>query len=171
MRRPAGAGQMSVDQQLWLGKRAPEAGKLKPVTNDEQIFCKPRDGGLWTSTFNGEGKSAWQEWCEAEDYDRADLKPGWVLFPSPDATVYTIGNYEDLATLHKCHKGTNRPYGPSGPIQPTINFKAVARAYDGIHLTEEGQWETRMTRPLSMYGWDCESTFWFRWCFDKVVKR
>lgn len=26
-----------------------------------------------------------------------------------------------------------------------------------IHLTESGQWNTRLTRPLNLYGWDCES--------------
>lgn len=30
-----------------------------------------------------------------------------------------------------------------------------------MHLTSEGQWRTRMSSP-SLYGWDCESTLFFR---------
>ena len=50
-----------------------------------------------------------------------------------------------------------------------INFYEMSKDYDAIHLTEKGQWKTRMTRPVSLYGWDCETVYWFRMKF-KVVK-
>ncbi len=38
----------------------------------------------------------------------------------------------------------------------------MARDYDGLHLTEKGQWDTHMGRT-NLYGWDMESTLWFKW--------
>ena len=35
------------------------------------------------------------------------------------------------------------------------DFEAMAKDYDVIKLTDEGQWKTRLTNP-SLYGWDCE---------------
>lgn len=156
----------NVDPQLWLGSEAPEADRLKPVSNDQQVFCKPRHGGLWTSTYTDDDSSAWLKWCEAENFNSPDKLDRWLIYPDPDAQVYVVDCMADLETLWKCHK---LPPLVAGSF-PRINWRAVARAYDGVRLTEKGQWATRLTQPLSMYGWDCESTFWFRWFFEKVVK-
>lgn len=45
--------------------------------------------------------------------------------------------------------------------------EAIAKKYDAVHLTSEGQWRTRHSTP-NLYGWDCESTLWLRWKFEKV---
>lgn len=38
-----------------------------------------------------------------------------------------------------------------------ISFNSLKERYDAIWLTETGQWKTRLSRPLNLYGWDCES--------------
>lgn len=51
-----------------------------------------------------------------------------------------------------------------------LKFSEMAKQFDGMHLTDNGQWATRLP-PFdspNLYGWDCESTLWFRWAFDKV---
>jgi len=37
------------------------------------------------------------------------------------------------------------------------DYEECATRYDAIHLTDRGQWATRMTHPKNLYGWDCES--------------
>ncbi len=48
--------------------------------------------------------------------------------------------------------------------QPVLDFEKLARDFDGIWLTAEGQWDTRMTSP-NLYGWDVECVLFFRWVF------
>jgi len=51
-----------------------------------------------------------------------------------------------------------------------MDWEEIAKHYDGVMLTEAGQVHTRYSRPLSLYGWDCESTVWFRDVFEGVKK-
>ena len=56
-----------------------------------------------------------------------------------------------------------------------LDWEQIAREYDGVRMTNKRQWTTRMPRDikdmnLSLYGWDCESTLWFRDVFSKIEK-
>jgi len=135
------------------------ASKMEPVTNDR--FHKPQ-GGLWTSTANDETVSGWYEWGKNEGMIAPNAVT-WTLIPEPNALLVEIDSYGDLTALVA-------QYGGSGSYgQLVIDFEAMARdGYDGMHLTDRGQWATRMSKP-NLYGWDCESTVWFRWAFSSVV--
>ena len=137
-----------------------DLSKIKPIKKD---WVKPT-GGLWTSTFTPNAKwcSAWVAWCATE-------MPDWltdnccVLYPRKEARVYTINSYEDLLNLvKKFGYVVEKPF-----VFP--NWENVAKRYDAVHLTAKGQWETRYTRPLNLYGWDVESTLWFRNVFTKAI--
>lgn len=148
---------------------APEC--FEPVKTPEYPRWKPRSGGLWTSTYLGVLGSDWIRWCRSESfYCNGNGDEGfrvWLLEPDRDARIYEIDSYADLERLVEGY-----PQHPEDELadlhlgvftQPA--WGEVAADYDAIHLTEEGQWATRMTHPLSLYGWDCESTLWLRWAF------
>ncbi|HEX6620421.1 MAG TPA: hypothetical protein VF024_12215 [Solirubrobacteraceae bacterium] len=133
-------------------------------------WMKPRQGGLWTSTYEPGGGhlSAWAQWCLSEEFGINRADPVWtdcyVLRPML-ARVVRIDSYDDLAWLvERCPGGALLP----GRGREFPDWMAVARIADAVHLTEQGQWATRLSHPYNLYGWDCESTLWFRWMFDDV---
>lgn len=123
---------------------------------------KPK-GAFWTSTYI-DGSSAWLGWCEYEQPDWI-YDYNFVLTVDPDANVYVIDTLEDLERLVGMY-----PYdGPISRYLTCIDWAEMAKDYDGVQLTEEGQWATRYTTP-GLNGWDCESTAWFRWVFTHMER-
>jgi len=61
------------------------------------------------------------------------------------------------------------PYNRTLFPYASLDWEEIAKHYDAIMLTEKGEKETRYTNP-SLYGWDCESTLWFRNVFKKIKK-
>ncbi len=129
-----------------------------PIINKQWV--KPL-GGIWTSTLS-RGKSDWVRWCIESGMDHwVEDCINYVLFPRK-CNVITISSLEDLEKLiarfpTKIMTGNDH-----------ICFETVAKYYDAIHLTSKGLRECHLSYPYDLYGWDCESTIWFRWCFKKV---
>ena len=143
--------------------RNKEFGKIEPVKNTK--FIKPV-GGLWTSTYTPEEEyqSAWIEWCIREEPEWIKDVNFFLLVPKEDAQIYVIDCYEDLEQLYS-------KFGISSEVGLTVmDWEEIAKHYDGVMLTEAGQVHTRFSHPLSLYGWDCESTVWFRDVFEGVKK-
>lgn len=113
---------------------------------------KPLSGGFWTSTLlpATENYSAWANWCIQEEFCLEKLNHAIIFDLSPKAKIYTINTYKDLEELIERYPFTL-------PFYNGIDFEAVSRDYDAIHLTDEGQWATRDTYPYDLYGWDVES--------------
>ena len=156
--------------QLWCSRNKEEIietiPKIESVKNED--FLKPF-GGLWTSTYTPNEKycSDWMEWCARE-------KPEWltgncyICHPKEEATVYVIENYMDLVNLYKNGFGIKATY--SDKIFP--DYEKLSKVCDGLMVTGKGQRETKFRRvpfEYDLYGWDCESTIWFRDVFEKVV--
>ena len=140
-----------------------EFGEIEPVKNTK--FVKPL-GGLWTSTFTPEKRypSAWIEWCVHEMPQWLEGINCFLLTPRADARVYIIDSYADLVRLYE-------RFGISKELVFTVmDWEEIAKHYDAVMLTEKGEVDTRFSRPLSLYGWDCESTIWFRNVFESVKK-
>lgn len=165
--------------QAWVGREgkttAPAPEYLKPVVGDaEWPRAKPLHG-FWTSTYHGQHGSGWCQWCLSEEFEVERSDPTfrvWTLEPDPEARIYTIDKHADLKRLCQLYGrtrtwGEDSPYGPYHDTYP--DWSLVAEFYDGVHMTEKGQGETRLTRPLNLYGWDCECTLWFRWKFTAVA--
>lgn len=143
--------------------------KITPIKNAN---VKPR-GGLWTSTFDVQYKNRWVEFCE---YDFTCNVPdnrwdGYILIPHKRARIYTVNSHKDLMKL--LEKYPYQPYRnmygfPFLAEKLYPDFERIKRDYDAIRITDEGQWATRLTEP-GLYGWDFESTLWFRDCFTKVI--
>jgi hypothetical protein len=139
---------------------------IEPVKEALCGWVKPRPGGFWTSSLLDDGTSSWLQWCLTEDFGGPafDL---WELDPDPGATVYTIDSYADLQALAKRFPPVCDHLRPcrEWSMGSGLSWRRVAEAYDAVRVTEEGQWATRLSMPLNLYGWDCEATIWFRWKF------
>ena len=140
-----------------------EFREIEPVRNTK--FIKPV-GGLWTSTYTPEEEypSAWVEWCVREEPEWIKDVNFFLLVLKDNARVYVIDSFEDLKHLYS-------RFGISSEFRFTVmDWEEIAKHYDAVMLTEAGQVHTRFSHPLSLYGWDCESTVWFRDVFESVKK-
>lgn len=120
--------------------------KAKPVKNHRQPFTKPENGsGFWTSPVNS--VYGWVRFCRDAEFETGSLDQYFLVQLSHAARVMTIKTESDLDRL---------VWIESGPFAG-IDFEAVAKDFDAIHLTWTGQLATRMTYPRNLYGWDCET--------------
>jgi len=148
--------------QLWCAREKGRKPNLDIKIRNDPHFTKPI-GGLWTSTYTPDEEycSDWIRWCA---YEMPEWLTGecYVLYPRKDARIYTIDSYSDLERLF-------RKYGIRVvDTFAVLDWERIAKDYDAVHLTHKGMMETHLSRPLSLYGWDCESTVWFRNVFEKV---
>ena len=103
-------------------------------------------GGLWCSPANS--KYNWKEWCKAEGLGDIEQDMEYILDISEEGML-VIDSEDDLYKLPVTIKHRSMKY---------INFRELLRrGYKSIWLTEEGVWNTRLTYPLSLYSWDCET--------------
>ncbi|PES54361.1 hypothetical protein [Bacillus thuringiensis] len=163
-----------MKKQLFVGELAPCEEFITDIKN-EPLMNKPR-GGLWTSTFINEEKgSDWVMWCDYADFSTQTNTKSWLLTPSKSAKIAIVDSVKDLKELTEKYKArSDFPLlGIEGLMQRfdyLIDYEKLSQDYDGFRLTEKGQAETRFSHPYNLNGFDCESTVWFRWCFDKVEK-
>lgn len=162
---------VQLPPQLFVGSMV-ELDKIKPIKNRPHGFVKP-EGGLWTSTYDPDCGSDWVQWNLGERYTgeiREEEGANKIyydcclLYPR-EADICIVDDFEDLEDIFY-----NYPFRSKGSfgMPEYIDYEALAQDFDAMHLTFRGQRETRMTHPLSLYGWDCESTIWFRDCFSEI---
>jgi hypothetical protein len=152
-----------IDTQLHLSTVPNLAPVPAPFPIEAGRF-KPR-WAFWTSTYVN-GSSAWVEWCRSECHGDPDRSNWFVLGVRPTARVYVVDTLQDLEYL--VDRYPLRPFSYRQSIR-YVDWAAAAQDFDGVQVTEEGQWQTRFSEP-GLYGWDCESTAWFRWAFTKVER-
>lgn len=163
-----------MQPQLYVGQDEPTAERFRPVENTSMCLGAKPDGGFWTSTYNPETGSDWIRWCVNESFGvpRTGWK-SWLLTPKADAQIVTIDCYMDLAGLLQQFGRNPFPFMDYGkyelPERLMPDFEKLASwGFSGVHLTERGQSRTRLSEPYNLYGWDCESTVWLDWAFEKV---
>jgi hypothetical protein len=157
--------------QLWIDHEAtgpPVAAGINEIRNDTYRGDKPAKGtGLWTSTAGEE--CSWIEWMKGEGWwPKRDSARLWLLDPDPAARIFEIDQAVDLNELASKFRRSGGP-GLADYIarEPRLDWEAIAREYDAVHLTSRGeaQLHIRLDGGPDLYGWDCESTIWFRWRF------
>lgn len=147
-----------LEAQLYIGKEIPDFNKVKTIKNE---FIKPI-GGLWTSTYK-DNSSSWVDWLISENF-RSPFEDRWaILKPKKDAKILIIDSFDDLWSLYVKFSFENLE-----KFKGFLDYEAISKSYDAINLTKKGEIETRFSPEISLYGWDCESTLWFRWVFDSV---
>jgi hypothetical protein len=146
-------------KQLYIGRSVPTPEAIQPAGNDDLV--KP-SGGLWTSTYLGEAEgSAYVQFCLTNHYHDW-LHKAWLLTPKSDALVYEINSVTDLKMLLEIY-----PLHPNRRDVVYLDWARIGQDFDAVHLTATGQEATRASNP-GLYHWDCESTVWFKWCFEAV---
>lgn len=156
---------MILSKQLFVGEAEPTKTKMNPILDNETGVLKPH-GGLWTSTYKGEGYgSEWLQWSYNTGWYEQD-PPMWLLTPK-DANLLVIDTYKDLEKMMDQYSS---PFVPDLSLIRKIHFGKIAEKYDGIHLTSKGQAQTRFSYPYNLHGWDVECTLWFNWCFENVER-
>lgn len=158
-----------IETCAYVGKKEPsKEGFEAPYTSIRGASWVKPEGGLWTSPYEAYFGSPWCQWCLTEEFRVKRDHPYfhlWLLEPDPNSHIYVIDSEQDLIDLVAAY--------PAKPISPGYPFEypdwlKVAEDFDGVHLTDEGQWQTRMSQPANLYGWDCECTLWLRWKFTDV---
>lgn len=160
-----------LQAQLHLSDAEALRPEVIPVCNIEINPTKPAPGtGFWTSTWlEKQQSSAWIPWCTRTSPRRIENKYWFVLNPAPNARVATINGLANLERLLHTYRRVftgRRAYLTEFGY---LDFERLAQNFDAIHLTAQGQRETRLTIP-NLYGWDVESTLWLRWCFTEVQR-
>lgn len=174
------------------GNFPPDPARFNAPINDHHQ--KPF-GGLWTSSYTPRRLCNWTDWAGASM--GTDWVKAWVLIPEQNPRLWNIDSVADMQRLLEQYPWscscslcqsidafTDGMY--SGPMSLTMRHPydveaMAADGWDGIHLSLRGQSETRFpaleggarmdfwqAQVLSLYGWDCECTFWLRWAFLEV---
>lgn len=150
--------------------------QFKPVRNKADgwgsIAVKPYGTGLWTSTWTPNRSFAcdWMRFCMMEDFNVASWRYGHVYAVREGLRIVEIDSLEDLHAVLNVYGEADEialrmlREGAIGSRQLRLypNWEKMAMHFDAVHLTERGQWATRLTHPHSLYGWDSESTLWLR---------
>lgn len=125
-------------------------GKDFRQIKNEAHWNKPRITGLWASPVDSE--YGWKDWCEDEKFGVCRVANSFTFQLSENAKVYVIDSVDDLINVP--HKIT---YSPEFLLRTQfIDFEKMSIDYDAIYLTWNGQCETRFSKPMDLYGWDCE---------------
>ena len=127
---------------------------ITKIKNSKQSMIKPY-GGLWSSPADTE--YGWYDWMlwEMPDWIKTKARHKTILELDTSADIYVIDTYEDLANI-----ATSKEQYLDLPefISTHIDFEELAKKYQILWLTAEGQYNTRVSRPFNLYGWDCETT-------------
>jgi len=160
----------NLETQLFICNAAPMPELLQPINNGDgkrSIFVKPL-GGMWTSTWLEEIQgSDWVEWCRSETFGDPNVLRWHLLTPSPDARIAVIDSVSDLLALLHQYPREMHPLLSSFAGR-YLDYERMTVDFDAIHLTARGQRHTHLSIQADLYGWDCECTLWFRWCFIEV---
>lgn len=118
---------MSEDIELiYNGEDRPSKACFETITNTK--YSKP-NGGLWTSPLNkSNGKSAWQSWCEREDFHPERYQTQWHIVPDKDAkTLIADENLENLKPYLINDKQTC----------PRIDYEKLSQDYDVVRFPQD----------------------------------
>lgn len=127
--------------------------KFNPVENRDWI--KPI-GCLWASPIDCD--YGWVNFYDDElrDDDSNNERMNYrIEFTLKEETkIYIIDSFKDYIRLYE-------NYGKNiNACLNTLDFESISKEYDGILLTDNGQYETRFSNP-SLYGWDVATLLLF----------
>lgn len=129
---------------IHYGAKEFNANLFSKVRNREPLWVKPT-GGFWCSPVNS--KYGWVDFCSDEGFNEDGITDSFTFSLYENSRVYVIDTSRDLLNIAKLIIFKNL----------FIDFEDVATKYDAIHLTINGQRETRFNYGCDLYGWDCES--------------
>jgi hypothetical protein len=135
-----------------------DPSKFKPATNKPSPFTKPVHGtGLWASPVDS--AYGWIDWCNTERFHLEKLEKSFLFEIKNGSSIFVIDTLEDLLQLPLLDPES--AYGKKG-----LDFEKIREDCDALILTEAGEWNTRYSKPVNLYGWDCECVLMLN---DKIV--
>ncbi|CAM5718908.1 hypothetical protein [Streptomyces fumanus] len=142
----------------------------RPVQGIGTGWVKPRGGtGLWTSpviawTEDGTpADSAWLGWCRAETGADTSGQMLTEILPISNARLLLIDAQDHLTAIVATYPAEPNRFLPHRHGRYPDWEALAADSWDGVYLTDRGQWATRMPRSgPDLYGWDLESMLWLR---------
>jgi hypothetical protein len=125
---------------------------MSKITNLD--FMNKPTGGLWTSPLNS--SHSWRDWCSREEFRDYAHDNYFMLKFKPEAKVLVIDSIEDLISLPRVR---NDSMYLNNSI---LDYPKLAKRFDAIWLTAEGERATRYSKSINLYGWDVETVFLFK---------
>ncbi len=137
---------------------------------------------FWTLTYTPDAKhpSAGVRYCVQRKMAKWVRGRRVLLYPGENARVFVIRSFREAAELRRRHAGKleagmdayarERGGPPLGHRTADVDWLAVSERYDGVRITATGGRVTRYPEAtdLRFYGWDYESTAWFRDGLERV---
>ena len=114
------------------------------IQNNKSAISKPI-GGLWTSPVVSSG--SWRKWCIDNSFQ---LRPFLVRMRVRVTRCFRVEFEDDLRDMPWVYPHKELPWAR------TPDFEQMKEMYECIWLTDDGQWNTRLSTP-DLYGWDCET--------------
>lgn len=142
--------------------------KFEKIKN--RTYMNKPEGGLWTSPLDSE--YSWKKWCEDEDFRACEEKNSFKLKIKTNSKILKINTNSDLINL-PLQNLSEEGFNGNAHIRTYIDFEKILEiGIDAIWLTENGQTETRLSYPLNLYGWDCETVLILNkdCCHEPVVR-
>jgi len=159
-----------MKKQLFVSRsgRPEESFFVEPSRHAAPVIHKP-EGGLWTSTYNPVYGSAWVQWCLQEEFDGPEFDC-YLLTPEQDLPILVIDSYAELVSALQQFGYVDDRFGNIGhpDMWRTFDWPKIGQRFAAVHLTEKGNGEVHHSFPISLYGWDCESTCWLKWSFADI---
>lgn len=146
-----------------------DPARFRAVTSKNFGWVKPTSCcGLWTAPVTDrtdEGlpaDSAWLEWCRSEMDSDTSGQMLTEITPVRDARLLLIDSQEHLVAIIDAYPESDSQWPGRGRLYPNWSGLA-ADGWDGVYLTERGQWATRLPESgPDLYTWDLESMLWLR---------
>jgi hypothetical protein len=173
-----------LERQLYIWRPGDETNAVPSAVDEpdggsfERYGQKPKT--LWTSTLI-DGDACVRSFIDANAGDWLDHrypKQQWSLSAVPDARVYEItgpGAWHSLCLRYPARVGeaaNNLRAKWPDPDRLTVDWRAAANDWDGVHLTFGGLLTSEQV-PTStpegwsvMWGWASEMTVWLRYAFN-----
>lgn len=156
---------MNIFEKVLIHHGSDTLDKTVSLHPEKRISWYKPDKGLWASPELDDHLSVWTKWCEEENYSHngVSLDKYFKFKISKAARVCVINTMDDLKALVRKCPGTEETGRAS------VGWILCPLEYDVIYLTDEGQWNTRLTYP-SLYGWDMESCVIFNYDVIEIIK-
>lgn len=111
-------------------------------------YLKKPSGGLYTAVLTGVPGNAWKDFALGElEMSRKYFSTFFDLTFRPYSRVAVIDSLDDLLQLPRIPN--NHGF--------VVDWKLLSNLADAIWLTRNGEHKTRLTKPMELTGWDCET--------------
>lgn len=113
-------------------------------------------GGLWGSPTDSD--FGWKDFCKREEFGTEKLETYTLWKVKDNADIYVINSAEDLTSLLDVYGYLEDPRYR----KYLVDYNKMSRDYDGIFLTDKGNWECHSYIEYKngftdLNAWDCES--------------